>query len=399
MGSGVSKTSPGSPAGPAAAAHADDEQHAPMQTEAGYELDCYPYTFSPLLLFAPGHYFDKGFSNYNSVASFFAPALDVNMVENVLYERGNKLYEDLVVQVVKNRMLVTCCIEAHFTAFQVISDKALIYYDPLNAEIQLVSGTGCETLIIFLLLKCNYADSQHIQEHKTYYTGSDANPTRRMIYKQWQKINTLSVGNLNLDRHVSNVSLNLDRYLLANNKSNPRTMSTQKTGNTCYFQCYLFALLCRVGQPSLARDGSSLDLADEEKLAEVTVDVSRFLLEFFVQDESTKNADGRFMRPLTNSNVVVDFNRYEEAAYYKVVTTYLRSRQLPVPDYGKQYAEMMRYFKETKTLHHYGRFGLEGNVSSVPNSKSLQAVVSTEDAIYKLARSNYYKVSSRGGKN
>lgn len=23
-------------------------------------LDCYPYTFSPLLLFAPGEYFDKG---------------------------------------------------------------------------------------------------------------------------------------------------------------------------------------------------------------------------------------------------------------------------------------------------------------------------------------------------
>ena len=26
----------------------------------GMKLDCYPYTFSPLLLFAPGHYFDKG---------------------------------------------------------------------------------------------------------------------------------------------------------------------------------------------------------------------------------------------------------------------------------------------------------------------------------------------------
>ena len=28
-------------------------------------LDCYPYSFSPLLLFAPGGYFDKGYSNYN----------------------------------------------------------------------------------------------------------------------------------------------------------------------------------------------------------------------------------------------------------------------------------------------------------------------------------------------
>ena len=38
------------------------------KTEEGYELDCYPYTFSPLLLFAQESYFDKGHSNYNSVA-------------------------------------------------------------------------------------------------------------------------------------------------------------------------------------------------------------------------------------------------------------------------------------------------------------------------------------------
>ena len=50
------------PAGPA----------LPMEREGGYELDCYPYTFSPLLVFADG-YFDKGFSNYNSVAQFFEP--------------------------------------------------------------------------------------------------------------------------------------------------------------------------------------------------------------------------------------------------------------------------------------------------------------------------------------
>merc|ERR1712185_465604 len=62
-------------------------------------LDCYPYTFSPLLLFAHGDYFDKGYSNYNSVAQFFSPplaALDVNMLENVLYERKNLLYEELL---------------------------------------------------------------------------------------------------------------------------------------------------------------------------------------------------------------------------------------------------------------------------------------------------------------
>ena len=30
----------------------------------------------------------------------------------------------------------------------------------------------------------------------------------------------------------------------------PRGMSTQATGNTCYFQTYLFALLCKICSPS-----------------------------------------------------------------------------------------------------------------------------------------------------
>jgi hypothetical protein len=69
-----------------------------------YSLDCYPYTFSPLLLFAQEGYFDKGYSNYNSVAQFFAPALpDVNMLENVLYDRKNMLYEELLDFVTKNK--------------------------------------------------------------------------------------------------------------------------------------------------------------------------------------------------------------------------------------------------------------------------------------------------------
>lgn len=84
------------------------------------ELDCYPYTFSPLLLFAESSYFDKGYSNYNAVAQFFAPALDVNMLENVLFERKNMLYEELLQHVLTNKMLVTCCIGEHFTALQVI---------------------------------------------------------------------------------------------------------------------------------------------------------------------------------------------------------------------------------------------------------------------------------------
>ena len=34
-----------------------------------------------------------------------------------------------------------------------------------------------------------------------------------------------------------------------------RAMSTQLTGNTCYFQAYLFALLCKVGEPALQQGG------------------------------------------------------------------------------------------------------------------------------------------------
>ena len=41
------------------------------------------------------------------------------MLENVVYERKNLLYEELLEQVVAQRSLVTCCIDAHFTAFQV----------------------------------------------------------------------------------------------------------------------------------------------------------------------------------------------------------------------------------------------------------------------------------------
>ena len=63
-----------------------------------YNLDCYPYTFSPLLLFAQASYFDKGHSNYCAVAQFFSPAMpeDVDLLEGVLYDRKNMLYEELL---------------------------------------------------------------------------------------------------------------------------------------------------------------------------------------------------------------------------------------------------------------------------------------------------------------
>ena len=44
-------------------------------TYKNHTLDCYPYTFSPLLLFSTDGYFDRGYSNYNAVASFFDPIL------------------------------------------------------------------------------------------------------------------------------------------------------------------------------------------------------------------------------------------------------------------------------------------------------------------------------------
>eukprot|EP00854_Cymbomonas_tetramitiformis_P005309 gene5309-6453_t len=353
---------------------------------AEYALDCYPYTFSPLLLFAQEQYFDKGHSNYNSVAQFFSSALDVNMLENVLYERRNMRYEELLEHVTQTPgLIVTCCIDSHFTAFQVLKNRSLIFYDPLQAGLSYMSGDSYTKFVSFMLLKCNYGDSQHIQENKDHYTGSDSNATRRVIYGLWREINKLQPGML-YGVKSKQVSLNIDRYLLINNATNPRLMSTQETGNTCYFQTYLFAVLCKVCSPSLASDGASIDLRHLDKLEEVTVAICRFLLEFFVQD-----AKGAVMRPLTNSNFVLDFHRYEAARYYSVVTRYLRSRQISTPDYELQYRKVMQYFDRKRILHKYSKFQLSGEMPSTLNTKSLQSVCGTDDGRYKLGLSNYYK--------
>ena len=106
-------------------------------------LDCYPYTFSPLLLFSSQGYFDKGYSNYNAVAKFFDPVLrprGINMLENVLYDRKNMLYDELFTYVHDRRMFVPCCIDAHCTAFQVVDNNSLLYYDPLSTNVMLVAG-------------------------------------------------------------------------------------------------------------------------------------------------------------------------------------------------------------------------------------------------------------------
>jgi hypothetical protein len=350
------------------------------------DLDCYPYTFSPLLLFAPGDYFDKGFSNYNSVAQFFSSKLThVDMLENVLYDRKNMLYEELLEFVTTRRMLIICCIDAHFTAFQILSDKTLIYYDPMHSSLSLItSDSGFQKFVLFMLLKCHYGNSQHIQDNENeYYTGRNASSIRRMVYLLWRDIN--KTEGLPYGIRKQRVSLNLDRYLLINSSSNPEQMSTQETGNTCYFQVYLFGVLCKVGLPALDKRNSRVELLDVPALDQTTVDISSFLLEFFVDGAAM------VMRPLTNSNIVLDFFRYRQSVYFQKFAKYLQFRTISVPNYDLQYDALMDYFVSTKVLHTYSKFTLSGSMSSTLNSKSLQFVVGCDDAVNKLAMSHYYK--------
>lgn len=354
------------------------------------ELDCYPYTFSPLLLFAQGDYFDKGYSNYNSVAEFFRAGLaeyNVDMLQNVLFESANMRYEELLEHVTTQGMIVTCCIDNHFTAIQVVKNKkALVYYDPLRPGLTYVSDKESFTkFVLFLLIKCKYGDSQHVNENKDYYTGNGSNPTRKIIYSIWHKIQDLTLGYLAIKS--KQVTLNIDKWLLCNNARNPEQMSTQETGNTCYFQTYLFAVLCKVCSPSLAVGGTSLDLHNVPLLEKVSLFICNFVLQFFVQECTDKT----IMRPLTNSNFVLDFHRYEKGAYYEKMTQHLLYRKEPVPDYEEQYRKVMEYYRKVKTLHKYGNFQVSGKMSSSLNTKSLQPVTGTDDAKYKLCSFNYYK--------
>mmetsp|Transcript_31959 Transcript_31959/g.48617 ORF Transcript_31959/g.48617 Transcript_31959/m.48617 type:complete len:1929 (-) Transcript_31959:223-6009(-) len=51
----------------------------------------------------------------------------------------------------------------------------------------------------------------------------------------------------------------------------------------------------------------------------------------------------------------------------------------------------MEYFWETKCLHKYDNFLLDSAMSSSSNTKSLQRVFGSDDAVLKLARADYYK--------
>jgi hypothetical protein len=224
---------------------------------SSYSLDCYPYTFSPLLLFTSAKYFDRGYSNYNAVAAFFAPALadlgvkrnedgddddddeqiedgdakvgsvaasaaspesnrnnqdpsrspprksprnggggsdngsspddlpyeeGINMLRGVIYDRKNLTYDEVFNHIVATQSLVTCCIDAHFTAFQILNSQCLIYYDPLKPNIRVAFGDNAvQDAALFLLMKCKYGDDVHVQEHKSYYTGNSASPLQRKV--------------------------------------------------------------------------------------------------------------------------------------------------------------------------------------------------------------------------
>ena len=288
-----------------------------------YSLDCYPYSFSPLLLFANAGYFDRGYSNYNAVAAFFAPALrglgggngsesgsgaaataandnggrrgnghrgaglddnrsvkggggndddgvalaettaasasaasaaanddhadyyrtddgGIDMLRGVVYDRMNLTYDELFNHVSANQCLVTCCIDAHFTAFQMINKTTLLYYDPLQPCLNVARGErDVHHAALYLLMKCHYGDNGHVHENEKYYTSPTSTRLQNAVFQMWKKINNVA-GVSALGIRWARVPLNVsDRYLFVNSKTTPGNMSTQLTGNTCYFQTYL----------------------------------------------------------------------------------------------------------------------------------------------------------------
>jgi hypothetical protein len=118
-------------------------------------------------------------------------------------------------------------------------------------------------------------------------------------------------------------------------------------------------------------------------LEQSTIAIARFLLAFFIDGEN------KVLRPLTNSNFILDFYRYRDSAYYEAFTNYLRRQNIKPPDYHQQYTSVKSYYIFNKTLHGYDKFQLEGATSSTANTKSLQYVQGTDGASLKLARGDY----------
>ncbi|VEU36574.1 unnamed protein product [Pseudo-nitzschia multistriata] len=390
----------------------ENENESESVVDECIRLDCYPYSFSPLLLFAPGGYFDKGYSNYNAVARYFSPAIgsNYNMLENVVYDRKNMQYDELLNYVMDRHCLVVCCIDAHFTAFQFLGDgsetkpkpkaSSLLYYDPAGGRLQLINGDSAKRFALFRLMKCHYGDNQHIIDNPNHYKGH-SNPVRKLIWQIWKSINRMEDINVT----SRSIDLNLGEYVFLNQPGNTRAMSKQLTGCTCYFQAFLFGVLCKVGKPyvSVSGDdigldyGRSISFSNKEELGPVTRRICTFLLEFFAEDQPDEGGT-LLMRPMTNNNFVLDFFRYKSSPYYHKMVDYLQKcgtedRTTGYGDdyYEQQYRHVLQYYQETKCLHRYDKFSLGGATKSTANTKTLSFVLGTDGAAGKLARSDYYK--------
>ena len=106
----------------------------------------------------------------------------INMLSGVIYDRKNMTYDEVFNHIVATQSLVTCCIDAHFTAFQILNSQCLIYYDPLSPSIRVAFGEhDVQTAALFLLMKCKYGDDVHVQENKNYYTGSSSSHLQKRM--------------------------------------------------------------------------------------------------------------------------------------------------------------------------------------------------------------------------
>ena len=124
----------------------------------------------------------------------------------------------------------------------------MVHYDPASGGQKLLSGDGAQSHVLWHLLKCGYGNSQHIQENpEDYYTSFHAPNVRRKIFKMYRDLNRrYGRSGAGFEKPIR---LDLQEWYLVNRASNPSEMDAQRTGNTCYFQTFLFALLCRAGGP------------------------------------------------------------------------------------------------------------------------------------------------------
>ena len=70
----------------------------------------------------------------------------INMLHGVIYDRKNLTYDELYNHIASTQSLVTCCIDAHFTAFQMLNKK---YYFRTKKNIMsgIALSSGKQTII------------------------------------------------------------------------------------------------------------------------------------------------------------------------------------------------------------------------------------------------------------